>query len=107
MTQAIADVASLFAAAALRTKVVSIRGADVRIRELSVAARDEFLTAHNESRSAGVAVMLRHAIVDEQGNPLMSQDQAVELVGKSSAFVEPLVKEIVEFSGLGEEKGDD
>lgn len=107
MSQAIADVASLFAAAALRTKVVSIRGTDVRIRELSVAARDEFLTAHSESRSEGVAVLLFNSVLDADGNQMLTHDQARELVGQSSAFVEPLIKEIIEFSGLGEDQGDD
>lgn len=103
----ITSAAALLAAAALRTKVVPFGDASVIIRELSVTARDEFLAAHADGSKAGVACLLRHAIVGEDGCPLLSEDLAQELMDKSGSLVQGLVKEVIELSGLGEQQASD
>lgn len=103
----ITSAAGLLAAAALKTAEVTIGGVTVLVRELSVAARDEFLRAHADSNCAGTACILRHAVVNADGEALLDEAAAAALVASSGVFVQELVKAVLELSGLGESKASD
>lgn len=97
--------AELIAAAAVKTKPVIIRGAELLIRELSVAGRDAFLAAVRESPAkAAVAVILYGVIHSETKQPLLTEQEAAELEHGSAEFVQELAQEILAHSGLAGDK---
>ena len=97
----ITDATGLLAAAALKTATITIRGATLTIRELSIAGREAFLAGHHISPAQAAVAVLLHGVVNPDGKtPLLTQDQAEELVQVSADFVQELVGAILKVSGL-------
>lgn len=97
----------LFAAAALRTEVVEVEGVGVQIRELSLAARDEFRDRLAESgNTAAVISLLKHGVLNGDGAPLLTDEDAAKLSDTSPRIAEALTREILSLSGLGEDVDD-
>lgn len=98
----------LFAAAALRTELVTVEGATVQIRELSLTARDAFMAAVKaEGQAAAVVSVLKHGVLNGDGAPLLTDEDAAQLAEGSPRVAEGLTREILDLSGLGEDEGED
>lgn len=99
----IIDAAGLLAAAAVKTTTVTVRGATLTIRELSIAGRDAFLAAHEHgSAKAALAVVLHGVVCPESKAPLLTQEQAEALADSSADFIQVVAKAILKVSGLAE-----
>lgn len=99
----ITDAAGLLAAAALKTATVTVRGAELTIRELSIVGREAFLEGHRVSPSqAAIAVLLHGVVCPNTKAPLLTEDQAKALVDSSADFVQELAGAILKVSGLAE-----
>lgn len=95
-----ASLSDLLAAAAVKVVEVELHGLTIRIRELTVEARAEFLRAHGVSVTAATAALLRYAVVGADGAPLLDEESAAQLASGSAALVQDLTSEILKVSGL-------
>lgn len=99
----VTDAASLLAAAALKTSTVTIRGASLLVRELSLAGREAFMDGHKTSAAkAAIAVLLHGVINPETKAPLLTEEQAEALAESSAEFVQELAGAILKVSGLSD-----
>jgi hypothetical protein len=99
---------ALLSAASLNTGTATVKGRTVHIRELSLTARDEFSKALKESgQTAAVIVVVQRGAVKPDGSQLLTADQARQLGEKSADFVQALATEILKFSGLDDDEGND
>jgi hypothetical protein len=99
----ITNLEQLLAASAPRVTDVTVGTATVRVRELSVAGRDEFLDAAKEGNAAAAVTIVRLCVVDLSGRPLMTQEDAEKLADQSGKFVQTLAERILKMSGLSED----
>lgn len=101
----IKSAAELLKAGSLRTADITVCGAKIRVREMSVAAWRKVAQLDNR---AGSAVMVQMCAIDPNGAPLFSEDQ----VGDIDSMLRPemidgITTEILKLSGVGgEEKKD-
>jgi hypothetical protein len=101
----ITNLEQLLAASAPLIMEVTVGAATVRVRELSVAGRDEFLAASKEGNAAAAVTIVRLCVVDLSGRPLMTQEDAEKLAGQSGKFVQTLAEQILKMSGLSDDEG--
>lgn len=94
----------LLRAAALQTQIVTVKDVTVQIRELSVAARDAFHAAMKSGgNTAAVISVLKHGVLNGNGEPLLSDEDATQLSESSPGVAEGLAQKILELSGLWED----
>jgi hypothetical protein len=92
--------AELLQVAALRTRTVNVRDADVRIRELSVRGRQEFTEIVKSNTSNAAAWLMQMSVIDEDGKPLFDEESTKALAEASPEVVEAIAGAILEISGL-------
>lgn len=93
----------LRAKAALRTKEVVIDGDSFLVREIGADAFARYGELAKTDRGAATAGMLMACVVDENGLPALTKDDAHEVV-LSARVTMPLVQAIMELSGFGAEE---
>lgn len=101
----VTSAAQLLAAAAPRIEEATVGSATVRIRELTVAGRDEFLAAAKQGNAAAALTVVRLCVVGSDGAPMLSQEDAEVLAGQSGKFVQTLAERILKMSGLSDDEG--
>lgn len=105
----IKSAAELLQVAALRTRTVMVRDAEVRIRELSVRAREEFLEIAKDkdagTSKAGVW-LVQNAVIGEDGQPLFSEKDAEALAASSPEVVDTIASAVLDITGLLSKKKD-
>lgn len=84
----------------LRTEVVTVRGVQVKVRELSVAQRKRFADASKVDPLGCTALVVAMCAVDEAGNPMFTEETAAQVAELSPELVDPLVKAVMKLSGL-------
>lgn len=94
--------AELLQVAALRTRTVTVRDAEVRIRELSVRARQEFIETVRTGTAQAGAWLVQMCVIDDQGQPLFSADDARALADASPEVMDAIAGAVLEISGLKE-----
>lgn len=96
--------ANLFALAARRTSPVLIEGVQFMVRELGADVFHEYVMVSRTDKKGADAMLLAAAVVDADGNPLLTLEEAKQLVGQSARVVLPLIGAALEASGLRDEK---
>jgi len=91
----------LLAAAAVRSKSVSIDGEDYTVREVSAELFSEYGEAAKVSKTNAAALLISECLVDETGEKMLSSEEAT-LVAKSARLCVPLLNAIMEVSGFGD-----
>lgn len=92
--------AELLKVAALRTRTVKVRDAEVCIRELSVRMRHQFTEAIKTGPQDAAAFLVSKSVIDEEGNALFSEEDAKALAEHSPEVLDGIVNAVLEFSGL-------
>lgn len=92
--------AELLQVAALRTRTVNVRDAEVRIRELSVRARQEFIETVRGGTAQAGAWLVQMSAIDEEGKALFSAEDAQALSESSPEVVDVIAGAVLEISGL-------
>lgn len=93
------------AAASLRKSIITIDGKQIQIQELSIEARDDFSEAYKQSPRMATAAVLAHGVIGHDGAPLLSKQQAEEVMASSGSFAKKVAEAILELSGLGDDTG--
>ena len=92
--------AELLQVAALRTRTITVRDVQVRIRELSVRARQEFIdTAKGGAAQAG-AWLVEKCVIDDTGMPIFTSEDSKALAEASPEVVDSIAGAVLEISGL-------
>lgn len=92
----------LLALAELRRITVDVDGNPVVVREFSALEKADFDALKDESKSAAVAYLLGKCVLNEDGSPRFTEEQALQIASGSSRVVARLVNEIHRISGFGE-----
>lgn len=92
--------AELLQVAALRTRTIFVRDAEVRIRELSVRGRQEFTEVVRANQAGAAAWLIQMSVIDEEGKPLFNEEDAKALAEVSPEVVEAIAGAVLEISGL-------
>jgi hypothetical protein len=92
------------ALAAPRTDTVQIRGCKVHIRELSDRQREEVSKANKDGPEECMAAILSFGVVNAEGEPLMSREQARDYGNGSPEVIKKIGDAIMKLSGLDEEQ---
>lgn len=91
----------------LRTETVEVDGIHVRVREPSAAVHSSFAMHWGRGEvDAAHTLLLRHCVVDEDGVPCLSDDQAVALSRAGTSLVTPITQAIMRLMtrAAGDEK---
>lgn len=92
---------SLLLASKLRTKLVAIDGVSYVVREVGAVAFAEYGSMLKTDRRKATAMLLAGCLVDEDGNPVLTVEEAFEVVGSARVSMK-LVNGIMEVSGFGD-----
>lgn len=98
--------AKLLSAAETRSRVVDVDGEPVRVREVGAMEFAEYGAELKKDRTRATAQLIAACVVDDEGNPVLSVDEAVK-VAKSARVSMPLVTAIMELSGFGDDEDDE
>jgi hypothetical protein len=101
----VTSIDQLLAASAPRIEAVTVGAAKVRVRELSVAGRDEFLAASKEGNAHAAVTIVRLCVVGPDGRPMLTQEDAEAMADQSGRFVQTLAELILKMSGLSDDEG--
>ena len=93
---------ALLAAAQLRTGTVEVEGSTFTVREVSALAFAEYGEKLKTDREAAVAGLLAQCVLDENGELLLTVEEA-HVVGRNPRTATPLMSKIMELSGFGED----
>ncbi len=97
--------AKLLAAAQLRTAKVAIDGEDYTVREGSAVVFIEYMSLLQVDRDRATATLLADCVVDADGAPLLTVDEAVA-VARSARVSMSLMRAIMALSGFDEKEPD-
>lgn len=92
----------LLAAAAVRTSAVKIGDDTFYVREVSAGKFSKYGELLNKDRPAAVVFLLQECVVDENGSPCLSIEDA-QVVADSARVGLKLISEIMALSGYGAE----
>lgn len=92
----------LLALAELRRVTVDVDGIKVVIREFSALAKITFDERKETDKVGAVAYLLRECVLNEDGSPRFTAEQATAIASGSSRIVVRLLNEIHRLSGFGE-----
>lgn len=93
----------LLAASKLRSKVVEIDGVEYTVQEVGADSFADYGAVLKKDRKKATAQLLSECLVDENGEKLLTVDEAVQVV-RSARVSMPLVNAIMEVSGFGEDE---
>lgn len=93
--------ASLLEAAKLRTKSVKVGDVKVKVREVGTVEFAEYGELHKVDKSKATASLIASCVVDDDGNPMLTLDEAIQL-SKSARMSIGIVGAIMELSGFSE-----
>jgi hypothetical protein len=96
----------LLALAELRRLTVDVDGIKVTIREFSALEWSQFMELRDTNREAACAYILHLCVLDEDGNPRWTEDEARSVAGGSGRVVARLVNAIQRLSGYDEKHED-
>lgn len=98
----IKSAAELLKVAALRTRIITIRDAEVAVRELSIRERQEFIElSAKESRAAYPgAWLIKTCVVGPGGEQLFDDESAAQLAQSSPEVIDVVARGILEISNL-------
>lgn len=96
----------LLKAAAVRTSTVEIDGDKFYVREVSAGKFSKYGELLNTDRPAAVVFMLQECVIDEDGKPCLSVEDA-EVVADSARVGLKLISEAMRLSGYtgGDDEG--
>ena len=97
----IKNASELLALGALKTAEVTVCGAKLRIREMSVGAWRKIAEAKDARTSACLMVQL--CAIGPDGSPLFSAEQSAELEDLRPEVIDGIASEILKLSGIKEE----
>jgi hypothetical protein len=102
------DLKALLARAAdVRTDEVTVDGITVRVREPSTAAHQRYSTLWVRGEDeAALAHLFRHCVINAEGVPCLTDDQALQLARASSTLAQPIFMKIVGMARASEKKPD-
>jgi len=92
----------LLALAQLRTRVVKIDSVELTVREVGALEFAEYGKLQKADRLKATASLIAACVVDGDGNPALSLDDALSLA-KSARVSMPIVGAVMELSGFGGE----
>lgn len=93
----------LLAAAAVRIATVKIGDDTFHVREVSAGKFSKYGDLIKTDRPASVTFLLQECVIDEDGKPCLSVDDA-QLVADCGRLAMPLISEIMRLSGYTGEK---
>ena len=97
----------LLALAAVRTKVLTIDGVKFTVREASAQAFADYGAALSEGkRNVATALLLQACVVDDDGAPLLTAEEAATIAG-TSRVARLVVAAVSDLSGFGPQKEPD
>jgi hypothetical protein len=96
----------LLALAELRRITVDVDGHSVLIREFSALEWAEFTDKRDTDRTAACAYLLQLCVLNEDGTPRWTQDEARQVAGGAARVVARLVNAIQRLSGFSEKHED-
>lgn len=96
----------LLASAKPRTKTVDVDGEVITVKEVSVVDFAEYGKLQKDDRLSAVSYLLSKCVVDDEGNALLTADEAAVVASTARVGME-LVNAILSVSGVtGEKKAD-
>jgi len=98
--------AQFLALGAPRRETVQFEGASILIRELTVAERAPVLKCWRENPAALPALVIRFAVIDEDGNPIFSESEAEQLMSQRPALIDTVARAIMQLSKLSGESAE-
>lgn len=86
--------------AKLRTDVIDIDGVQVTVREVGALEFAEYGKLQKTDRLGATAALIANCVIDEEGKPALSKDEATTLAN-SARVAMPIVQKILSLSGFG------
>lgn len=93
----------LLAAAAIRIATVKIGDETFHVREVSAGKFSKYADLIKNDRPASVTFLLQECVVDEDGKPCLSIEDA-QVVADCGRLAMPLISEVMRLSGYGADK---
>jgi hypothetical protein len=92
----------LLKAASLKVKDIDTDAGVVRVRELSISARSEFLKVAKDTPEKISAWLVANCAIDENGKLLFGNARLAEIENASPELIEQIAKGVIDLSGLGD-----
>ena len=102
---ALLDRKTIFGAADIKTQDVEVPewGGSVRVRQMTVAERNEFVRRSADEKETGIGTWLVATLaVDDAGKPLFTADEIAELEKKNFRNLDLVAKAVMQVNSLGE-----
>lgn len=102
---ALLDRKTIFGAADIKTQDVAVPewGGSVRVRQMTVAERNEFVRKSSEIGASGIGSWLVATLaVNADGTPMFTADDITELEKKNFRNLDLVAKAIMQVNSLGE-----
>lgn len=104
---ALLDRKAIFGATDIKTQDVEVPewGGSVRVRQMTVAERNEFVRRSSDDQVSGIGTWLVATLaVDDKGAPLFTSEDIAELEKKNFRNLDLVAKAIMQVNGLGEKE---